>query len=103
VVAVDVEEQESPEPRSTPAEEVGRHAVQFGAFSTQERAHRLAATLARAGLDTRVVRVEGSLLVRVRMGRFAERSAASELMREIQGLGYDAAVVSDVAAEEPIR
>jgi len=86
-----------------PAEKVGRHAVQFGAFSTEERAERLAGTLAAAGFETRVVRVEGSRLVRVRVGRFAERSAASELMAEIDQLGYEAAVVSDVAEEEPIR
>ncbi len=86
-----------------PAEEVGGYAVQLGAFSTEERADRFAETLAQAGFETRVVRVEGSPLVRVRVGRFAERSAASELMAEIDRLGYDAAVVSDVAKEGPIR
>ena len=99
----EVEEQDSPARSAAPAEEVGRHAVQLGAFSTEERAERLAGTLAAAGFETRVVRVEGSPLVRVRVGRFAERSAASELMAEIDQLGYEAAVVSDVAEEEPIR
>ncbi len=86
-----------------PPEVDGRHAVQLGAFSTEERADGLARTLARAGFETRVVRVAGSALVRVRIGRFTERSAASELMAEIEELGYDAAVVSDVREEEPIR
>ena len=85
-----------------PRVEVGRYAVQFGAFSTQERAYRLSESLARAGLETRVVRVRGSPLVRVRVGRFAERGAASDFMAEIERMGYDAAVVSDVAEEEPI-
>ena len=94
---------DSAEQRGTPAEAVGAYAVQLGAFSTQERADGLARTLAAAGFEIRVVRVESSPLVRVRMGRFAERSAASELMTDVVGLGYDAAIVSDVAEEEPIR
>ena len=96
-------EQEAPEQEEAPAEEVVGYAVQLGAFSTEERADRFAETLAQAGLETRVVRVEGSPLLRVRVGRFAERSAASELMAAIDRLGYDAAVVSDVAKEGPIR
>lgn len=88
---------------TAPPEEVGRHAVQLGAFSTEQRAERLAGRLSAAGFDARVVRVEGSPLVRVRVGRFDEKSAASELMGEIRRLGYDAAVVSDVAEEGPIR
>ena len=96
-------EQEAPEQEDAPAEEVGGYAVQLGAFSTEEAADIFAETLAQAGFETRVVRVEGSPLVRVRVGRFAERSAASELMAEIDRLGYDAAVVSDVAKEGPIR
>ena len=96
-------EQEAPEQDDAPAEEVGGYAVQLGAFSTEERADRFAETLAQEGFETRVVRVEGSPLVRVRVGRFAERSTASELMAEIDRLGYDAAVVSDVAKEGPIR
>lgn len=95
--AADVEDEDAP------AQEGGRYAVQFGAFSTEERADRLAETLAQAGFETRVVRVQGSSLVRVRVGRFAERSAASELMAEIESLGYAATVVSDVMGEEPIR
>ena len=96
-------EQEAPEQEEAPAEEVVGYAVQLGAFSTEERADRFAETLAQAGFETRVVRVEGSPLLRVRVGRFAERSAASELMAAIDRLGYDAAVVSDVAKEGPIR
>jgi len=96
-------EQNVLEPDDAPAGEVGRHAVQLGAFSTDESARRLAATVGRAGFDARVVLVEGSPLVRVRVGRFAERSAAVDLMGEIKGLGYDAAVVSDVANEGAIR
>ncbi len=89
----------------TPPEvtEVGRHAVQLGAFSSEERADGLARALARAGFEARVVRVEGNSLVRVRIGRFAERSEATNLMAEMVGLGYDAAVVSDVVKEEQIR
>ena len=93
----------APEREDPPEEEGGRYAVQLGAFSTEERADRLAETLAQAGFKTRVVRVGGSPLVRARIGRFAERSAASVLRAEIETLGYDAAVVSDVAEEEPIR
>ena len=88
---------------AVPAEQSGRHAVQLGAFSTQERAERLAGRVIAAGFDARVVFVEGSELVRVRVGRFTGRAAAVEVMSEIEQLGYAAAVVSDVAEEEPMR
>ena len=101
--ASQVEEPARADRVDNPADSAGRHSVQLGAFSTEERARGLARTVARAGFETRVVRVEGSSLVRVRIGRFTERSAATELMARIEGLGYDAAVVSDVRKEGPIR
>ena len=84
-------------------EESGQHAVQLGAFLTQKRAERLAGRVSAAGFDARIVLVEGSELVRVRVGRFTGRAEAAGVMSEIEQLGYDAAVVSDVAEEEPIR
>lgn len=80
----------------------GGYAVQLGAFSTLERAHELAARGRTAGLDVRVVRVAGSPLVRVRVGRFATQDAAAAARGEIVRKGFEAAVVSDAAAEERI-
>ncbi|MGB1779070.1 MAG: SPOR domain-containing protein, partial [Longimicrobiales bacterium] len=53
------------------------------------------------GIDVRVVRVEGSQFTHVRVGRFAERSAAVELLEELTAQGIRAALVRDDRAEHP--
>ncbi len=85
------------------APQAPRYAVQLGAFSTRERARTVAASMRLASFEIRLVRVTGSPLFRIRVGRFAERSQAVGLKDEIVGLGYDATVVSDAAGEERVR
>ena len=79
------------------------YAVQLGAFSTRERARTVAVSMRLASSEIRLVRVTGSPLFRIRVGRFAERSKAAGFKDEIVELGYDATVVSDAAEEELVR
>lgn len=79
------------------------HAVQLGAFAEAGRARRLAERARDAGLDVRVVRVGGSSLVHVRVGRYRSREAAEEERDAIMAEGFEAAVVSDARREEPGR
>ena len=82
---------------------VARHTVQVGAFSTKERAYRLAKILTQAGFKTRVVQTEGSSLIRVRIGQFTELSTGHELITKIERLGYDATMVSNMVKEYLIK
>ena len=54
------------------------------------------------GVDVRVVRVEGSRFTHVRVGRFAERTAAVELLEALSARGINAALVRDDRPETPI-
>ena len=56
-----------------------------------------------AGLDVRLVRVQGSRLLHVRVGRFDSSAQASVFFRSVTSRGFTAAVVRDVQQEEPIR
>ena len=77
--------------------------VQLGAFGEEERALVLFAEVKAAGVDVRVVRVEGSQFTHVRAGRFAERSAAVDLLEELVAQGVNAALVRDERPELLIR
>lgn len=81
----------------------GPHAVQLGAFAEAGRARGLAERARDAGLGVRIVRVEGSSLVHVRVGRYRSREAAEEERDAIRAEGFEAAVVSDARREEPGR
>lgn len=87
---------EEPEP-------AGPVAVQLGAFSTVERARSLAELARAEGFEVRLVRVGGSELVRVRAGRFPDRSAARDLLDRVRGTGLQADIVTDAREESPIR
>jgi cell division protein FtsN len=56
-----------------------------------------------AGLAARLVRVEGSGFLHVRIGRFETRAEASQQLQRVTGLGYTAAIVRDDRAEELVR
>jgi cell division protein FtsN len=77
--------------------------VQLGAFGEEERAFALAEEAAGKGVDVRVVRVEGSRFTHVRVGRFADRAAAVELLDALTAQGINAALVRDDRPETPIR
>lgn len=76
--------------------------VQLGAFGEPERALALAQEAAEKGVDVRVVRVEGSRFTHVRVGRFADRAAAVELLEALTARGISAALVRDDRPETPI-
>ncbi|MFW5904878.1 MAG: SPOR domain-containing protein [bacterium] len=90
------------DPDSTPTTEPEEgFAVQLGAFSTRERARALAASAREAGLDVRIVQVEGSDLFRVRLGAFATREEAETEAARVRSLGLEALVSSDRRRERP--
>jgi cell division protein FtsN len=86
-----------------PADVVLDWSVQFGAFSDQERAFSLQRDLVSAGLAARLVRVEGSGFLHVRIGRYATREEAARQLDELTRQGYAAAIVRDDRAEEVVR
>jgi len=85
------------------AEPVVNYYVQLGAFAEEERAFALHAEVDAAGVEVRVVRVEGSRFTHVRVGRFSERSAAVDVLEELTAQGISAALVRDDREEEQIR
>ena len=89
-------------PPGRPSASSGRYAVQLGAFSTPDRARTLLQRARDAGLDPRLVRIPGSGLVRVRVGRFTSQDAADGRVAEIRAQGFDALLVSDADQEEVV-
>ena len=89
--------------RTAPAR-VARYTVQAGAFSTAERAERLARTLGERGFDdARVVYVPANSLARVRIGFFANTADAAALATRLRVAGFDAAVATDAHTERARR
>jgi hypothetical protein len=86
-----------------PADAVLDWSVQFGAFTDEDRAFALHQQLVAAGLTARLVRVEGSGFLHVRIGRFGTRAEASEQLQRVTAQGYTAAIVRDDRAEELVR
>jgi cell division septation protein DedD len=77
--------------------------VQLGAFADDERALALFDEVRAAGVDARVVRVEGSRFTHVRVGRFGQREDAVELLDELTARGINAALVRDDRPEVAVR
>ena len=88
------------EPAATPS---ARYSVQVGAFESEERAKNLLASVNASGFEARMVRVDGSTLVHVRIGAFLDRSGAVELMNRVRRRGHEATLAEDVAQEEPMQ
>lgn len=84
-------------------ESVLNYYVQLGAFADEARAMALYEQIKEAGVEVRVVRVEGSRFTHVRVGRFADRSDAVERLDELTSAGISAALVRDDRAEEIVR
>ena len=86
------------------AEPVARLAVQIGAFRDVNGARRVQEQLQRAGFaDARLVRVPGNELVRVRVGKFANRSAAASVLARLAAGDFSAVLVTDATEEQPVR
>jgi len=93
----------SEDPLSQSPSEDGPYAVQLGAFLDESRAETLLARAQEAGLDVRLVHLEGSRLLHVRVGRFDSSAEASVFFRSVRDLGFTAAVVRDAQSEERNR
>ncbi|MGD8276759.1 MAG: SPOR domain-containing protein [Gemmatimonadota bacterium] len=78
----------------------GRYTVQVAAMRFREGANTIAQRLRDAGFDARVVDLEGSGLIRVRVETFATAADAADLAQRIRARGFDADVVSDVDKEK---
>lgn len=89
--------------RAAAGSTVMNYYVQLGAFADEERAFTVHDDVREAGIDARVVHVEGSRFTHVRVGRFAQREAAARLLDELTAQGITAALVRDDRAERPIR
>lgn len=77
--------------------------VQFGAFADESRAFALHEELVDAGLAARLVRVEGSAFLHVRIGRFATREEANAELEQVSAKGYTASIVRDERPESMVR
>jgi cell division protein FtsN len=86
-----------------PADERLDWFVQFGAFSDEDRAFDLQRRLVAAGLAARLVRVQGSGFLHVRLGRFPTRDDANRQLQDVTRRGFTAAIVHDERAEEVVR
>jgi cell division septation protein DedD len=85
----------APEPPAT------NHAftVQVAAMTERPRAEALARQLRSDGFDVRVVSLQGSALLRVRVGLFATRAEAGLVARRVRDAGHDAIIVDDARRE----
>jgi len=92
-----------PPPRSEPPRVNGRYTVQVAAMRFRDGANTIAARLRSAGFDARVVDLEGSGLIRVRVDTFATAAEAAALAQRIRARGFDADVYSDVDKEKRDR
>jgi cell division septation protein DedD len=93
---------QAPAQARTQAQPAGAFALQFGAFGQVSSAVSLSEELGRAGLDVRIVRVEGSPLIRVRLGRFGSREDAEAHARELRERGFEVLVSVDGDRETPV-
>jgi cell division septation protein DedD len=69
--------------------------VQFGAFADEGRAFALHEELVDVGLAARLVSVEGSAFIHVRIGRFETRDQANTQLEQVRARGYTASIVRD--------
>ena len=91
----------APDPASGPAPAPGgRVAIQVGAFRELTGARGVMIELQRAGFtDIRLVRVPGNNLIRVRIGRFENRAAASATLARLAANDISAVLVTDADTE----
>ena len=93
-----VEEEAAPPAEALPT----RFGVQLGAFSGEDRARMLQRRAADAGLEARLVRLESTGLLHVRVGAYDSIEEATALLRRVTGMGFVAALVRDVNDEREI-
>jgi cell division septation protein DedD len=93
--------EEEPSPAAEPGASTADWGVQLGAFSGTERARDLMARAREAGFRPRLVRVPGSDLLRVRIGRLEDAAAARVLADRAAARGFAVYVVEGVTEESP--
>lgn len=82
----------------------GRVTIQVGAFRELSGAQSVKRQLERAGFtDIRLVRVPGNQLLRVRIGKFADRPAAAAVLAALARADISAVLVSDAHTETPVK
>jgi hypothetical protein len=90
-------------PSARPSEVPQVWFVQFGAFADEERAFVLHQELVGASLAARLVSVEGSAFLHVRIGRFGTREEANAQLQQVDARGYSASIVRDERPETTVR
>jgi hypothetical protein len=90
-------------PPDSRTELAGTYFVQLGAFAEETRAVALFEEMRSAGIDVRIVRVDGSRFLHVRFGRFVERAAAAAELERLTASGISAALVRDERPEQLVR
>jgi cell division protein FtsN len=79
-------------------------AIQVGAYRELSRARAAKLELERAGFTgARLVRVPGNTLIRVRIGKFNNRAAASALLARLGAANLSAVLVNDTESETAVR
>lgn len=76
--------------------------IQLGAFQSVERATILRGQIEGAGFRARLVRVPGSDLVRVRVGRWTNDDDANGVLDEVRAAGFEAIRVRDATEETEV-
>lgn len=80
----------------------GRYAVQLGAFQSMARARVVEERAREAGLRPRLVTIDGSDWIRIRVGRFGTSEGATDEMNRIRELGLEATLTGDAHEESPV-
>jgi cell division septation protein DedD len=80
----------------------GPMAIQLGAFGALAGARALEARAKAAGLDVRLVHVQGSGLFHVRSGGFSDAAEAAAHRATALSLGFETMLVGDVVLETPV-
>lgn len=79
-------------------------AIQLGAFRELSGAKSMKLQVERAGFDdVRLVRVPGNTLIRVRIGKYANRSAAAAMLSRLAEKDFSAVLVTDAAKESSVQ
>jgi cell division protein FtsN len=79
-------------------------AIQIGAYRELSGARAAQTELERAGFsDIRLVRVPGNTLIRVRIGKYSNRAAASAMLARLGAAKISAVLVNDANSETVVR
>lgn len=82
--------------RQAPVQQAGTYVVQLGAFSDQTKAQQQQSALMSKGFNafTETLVINGNVMTRVRIGPFANRSAAQAELEKLRRIGQDGVVTS---------